>query len=339
MLFPPKLPDQLAACEEMLAHVCQQLEAVREDRPVVHAYVLIERGIDMPIYRMADIQLARHKHAVLFEGTPEEHLAKEFSPWLVQLPYLPDTEQLRQLCIASQRFAAIAWIWSPLPLDGLAAHLRHFMSAALWNPETGEDEGEVLLRCTDPRVFPGYVQALLPAQQADLLRPLNVWALWDRHRQWRQWHGDADLAPAIPAPLRISLPQLGVMNRHTQPDKILSMLNRDYGEQAGADNPIWQNLLQLPQDTRYRKLCAILDQARHLGYGSDEDLMLFAALIHLIHPRCYEFPLFRAELERGRHEGKPLAETVLGLPDSVRREIEQQHTHASSGIEMQDASY
>lgn len=319
MLRPSPLPDQRAAADACMKAVEAQFAVFRDKEPEQKGYLLFERGLHRRLGKLADAQLTAYKHAVLFENTPEAHLARDHSPWLVELWDLPGPILLHQLALTSQQYAALAWIWSPLPLAQLADHLRAFMGATLWNDKTGEEEGEIALRCTDPRVFPGILEALLPEQRTALLRPLRAWALWDRHLQWRIWEGPADATPAPPEPLRISLGQLGVMNRHTQPDKIISLLDDEYGH---GDNAVRDQLLQLPADERYRTVWNLIEEAHRFGYRSDQDLMLFTSLACLLHRRFFELPTFSQALRQGGAQGEPLAATVNGLPDRAWQEVE-----------------
>lgn len=319
MFQPSPLPDQQTAEEACRKAIAGQFSHCGEGAPEARVYLLLERGLDRRLIRLAECELKGYPHRALFENTPEAHLARDLSPWLVALEELPAPQLLDQLVRASQRHAAVAWLWSPLGLDALADHLRVFMGAVLWNDKTGSEEGEIALRCTDPRVFPGFFAALNDEQRTALLLPLECWALWDRHLNWRVWAGAANGRAEPAQPLRISLSQLGIMNRETQPDKILSLLDDEYG---AAENAVKAALLDLPADERFRAAWQLIQEGRQLGYGSDRDLMLFVSLAYLIHPRYVDFPLMGSAIRQGGQRGEPLAATIDNLPDQAWQEAE-----------------
>lgn len=323
MLNNPVLPDQLSAIDSLIACLNSQFDAFRELVPTVHSYVLLERGLDSRLQGLGLELFEGLPRQVLYEGLPEAPLAERLSPWLVQLERQPEADFLHQLCIASQRYGAVSWIWSPLGLRALGDHLRAFMGATLWDEEKNAAEGEIAVRCTDPRVLPGFVEALSDAQRNTLFRPLSAWCLWDRHLTWRCWEGEGEATPPEQPCLRLNTQQLEQLNRHTQPDKILSLLQDNYGDFRIPDNPVRRQLLSRPRDARYRAVHELVEKGRAMGYVTDRDLMLFVALAYTLHHRYFEFPEFSRALAAGRQSGQPLGAVINSLPDAAWQEIDR----------------
>lgn len=321
MHIPYNQPEQRAIIQTLQEKAGQEWAAFHED-PALNAYLVIERAMSPELTRLAKRQLQARAHAVLFEHTPEAHLA-ELSPWLIALPSLPEPAVLTPVCTAAQLYGGMVWLWSALDLPALAEHLRKFMGATLYNEATGEIEGDIALRSTDPRVLPGFIEALHPHQRDAFLQPIRACAIWNRHLQWQRWDGPAEPVTEPLPPLHISLGQLGVMNRHTQPDKILHLLETEYGQQN--DSPVHLHLLSQTQDARYRAVCACTETARRIGYENDQDLALFASLTYLCHPRFSEAPRFRQAMQDGIRNKISLANTVIALPDAAWEEIDRMH--------------
>lgn len=329
MIRSPSQPEQTLAIRTLHTQVRQLLASLPEQCPTLRSYVLIERGLHPKLGWLAKQLEHTAARAILFENTPEAHLAETLSPWLVTIPQPIDDGQLYVLCNAAQQFGGICWIWSTWPLPRLANHLRTFMGGTLHNAATQEEEGEIALRLTDARVFPGICAALTTAQQTELLRPIHTLGIWNRQLQWQTWHGTNDAEDFAPTPLRISTMQLEAMNRHTQADKILSLLAEEYSQAGQPPNPVYSQLLSLPQDARYRAVQDLLNTGREIGYETDPDLLLFVSLAYVCHPDFHAVPGMRRAMEAGVHQEQSLATTLATLPDKVWQEIEHQPTRIS----------
>lgn len=321
---------QAALIDEMAKHGASSSDA--------GLYLLVDCGIAPSVLRFATRHLSTFAHTALLENTPEEHLAKRFSPWLVALPgELTEAWQggerttlLGDLCRLAQDHPAVSWLWSSNDLDALSGHLRRFMSGSLWNEPEQLDEGEVFLRYYDARVLCAYLSVLSPAQRNALLRPLAAWALWDRHLAWHTWAGiDAPVGEPEPAIFRYTLTQQERLAFAGQPDKVLHLI-ADGHARAGADSPLRRNLFDLPPDARYRRISTLVSEARELGLRSDADLMLYAVLALDIHPRFIDHPELQRRVMPALRASGDFSAALDGVPDAAWHDLARaQENHPS----------
>lgn len=298
-----------------------------------NVYLLIDCGIAPAVLRFARQRLAAFEHTILLQGTPEESLAERFSPWLVAIPAQiihgwlagEDDGLLHDICRMAQAHPAVSWLWSHCAIGALTLHLRHFLGGILLGADENIQEGEVFLRYYDARVLPSFLAALSPMQRESVLRPLVLWGLWDRHLNWQIWGGQDD-ATANPRgeTLCYSMRQQQQMALASQPDKVLHLIGEHHGNENGSP-ALRQDLLDLPQDARYRKISALVHEARAIGLESDADLMLYAVLVIDVHPRFTDHPEIRTKVLPHLRDGGDFPVLLNSVSDETWNTLAAEH--------------
>lgn len=336
---PPRIaPATQAAAAAHRSALIDELGRRREIPSRAQLYLLIDCGMSPAVRRFAIGRLSNFEHAVLLERTPEEHLAERFSPWLLAIPEQitdawlerDDDPLLNDLCLLAQESPAISWLWSSNDLHALTNHLRGFLGGILGAADDSGDEGEVFLRYYDARVLATYQSILTPLQRTAFMRPIAMWALWNRHLTWKTWSGpDEPADPPDPALVRYTPAQQTQLALASQPDKILHRIFESYGEDADS-NRVRNDLLNLPQDARHRKIAALVDEARALRLRSDADLMLYAVLAIDIHPRFIDHPEMQAKVVPGLRAGDDFAALLDNVSATAWHELDTEQANLAS---------
>lgn len=308
-----------------LRHLRQAIADCRAASPTSSLYMLIDRGMAPQVRRYASRALAGFSHEVLFAGTPEAGFADEYSPWLVAVPADvagawaegARSEIAQKLCELAQEYACVSWLWSPVALGPLTAHLRAYLSGCLRNEHEDVDEGEVFLRYFDARVLPGFIQVLTAEQRNHFLQPIQRWGLWDRSLAWRSWDGGSTSVPD-PIPTRLlsyTLAQQHALARHSQPDRLLSRLADDHAVAEYGEYSVGGQLLALPPDARYRRMRHLIEIGGLLGLCSDPDLVLHAVVACCMHPSYHEHPQIARALRERMLGGGKFADVIACVDD------------------------
>ena len=127
-------------------------------------------------------------------------LPREASPVLLALVEPSRPRQVDELLRMPDGTSSQVWLWSPLALDALAAHLGAPIKPA-------SSLGRIVFRYYDPRLLSRLPTILRPPQWQQLMAPLSHCAGQDGEGKGFEWQGEA-VADATPADWELDDEQL-----------------------------------------------------------------------------------------------------------------------------------
>lgn len=216
-------------------------------------YVLLDPTASKRLARW--LQRQGGPRAYLFDA---HDLPREASPVLLSLAQPSGPRQVDELLRLPDGTPSLVWLWSPLELDALAAHLSAPIKPA-------SPLGRIVFRYYDPRLLSRLPTILQPPQWQQLMAPLNRCAGQDGEGKGFDWEGEA-MADAMPVDWELDDEQL---------------------ERCGDWGLAWQLRQTLPAaasagvDTVFHAI----GRAHALGLSTQVDLKCFAELACALHPR------------------------------------------------------
>ena len=328
-------PDPIAAHRAALFGRAADL---RQQQPAMRWCALVETGLHPSLPGI--LAAIGDGSAALFDDTPDQVSAAS-SPRLIDLhcarPGQPSPSSLIDSLLDLTRSSpCVSWLASDQGLDALAAHLRNWLDGKLIGSD-GSELGEVLVRFSDPRVLPGFVDVLTPEQYGELMRPMALWAVWLRSNQWQEWTPPEDNpVRATPQTRAYTLQQQERIERSTRVDRIQALIEDQVTELEDADpmaQHVAQHFLRLPHDQRFQQLHAVLQRADRHGLRADADLQSYSWLALGIHPGFDEHDAVRQAIASAAQAGTSVSDAIAGLPDSVWDAL---HTQAQTAPSIQD---
>ena len=205
--------------------------------------------------------------------------------------------------------SACAWIIGEVPVPvRFADTLTRF--ATIRRP----DRRRHPLRYWDPRVVPHLHRVLEPGHYATLRSAMGNWLFLDlaarlvapqpavsptgtEHATETTWHVSAGQWRRLSA--------IGLINQ------VLAQA-RGWGLHDGSQADIARLAPQLE---------TALHTAENLGYGTEQDMLVFCACALTVHPRFYTHPSVTNALEAGKRRGATLADAVSSFDDAFWADV------------------
>lgn len=304
------------------ATLLRRVAELQERQPSLRFYALVETGLHSELPKLY-LQLA-DRTVALFDGTPEHSLASH-SPRLIDLssegPGQPmQASLMNQLVELACTSPCVSWLVSSEDLTVLACHLRQWLGAKLLDTD-GSELGEVLVRFTDPRVLPGFMDMLTPQQYGDLMRSITLWGVWLRSHRWREWTPPEINPPrSVPPMQSYTLRQQAMLDRATRVDRVQALIE-DQLAMAEVTDPaarrISQDFFSLPPDSRFQQLDRILARSARYQISADADWVVYAWLALGIHEHFDDDEDIRAAIEREVRNGASFAQAVSRIPQDM----------------------
>lgn len=295
---------------------------LRQQQPALRWYALVDPGLHPSL--PDSLPAIDEGSAALFDDTPQQFSTAP-SPRLIDLHrerpgQSSPSSLIDSLLDLTRTSPCVSWLASRQGLDALAAHLRSWMDGKLMDTD-GSEFGEVLVRFTDPRVLPGFMEAITPEQYGELMRPIALWAVWLRAHRWQEWTPPAH-NPVRPLPMMqaYTLQQQVRIEQSTRVDRIQALIEDQVAELEAADpmaQRIAQHFLRLPHDLRFQQLHALLQRAARHGLQADADLQSYSWLALGIHPAFDEHDAIRQAIAGSVQAGSNISDAIACLPDSV----------------------
>lgn len=148
----------------MNVDVIDRFEGLKVGRPHLQLYALVD-GLRHEQVFGAPVA-AEPGQVALFDGTPDAALSAA-GPWLVAAS--EHTVQRDRLMAHPGQTSCVSWLFSEVPLSGLAQLLQLRLDARL------PSGGIALLRFYDPRVLRGLARTLTPEQREAFFAHIHEW--------------------------------------------------------------------------------------------------------------------------------------------------------------------
>lgn len=256
--------ERPALIQETAHGWAQTLTALVKEHGRVHVLLNRLNGLDERL--VAPVQAQRDQAPLL---DPYFGGAMARTPLLValtmaELPLLDLTAELAAHAAAHDALAPSpvhGWVVSPAATAPLADHLRRQMDLRL--PGRGR---AVYFGYFDHRVMPRLPHVLTPAQLAQLLGPVDLWAGAGRNGQLFRVHKPAPAEPPDRGSLNLAPGQAEALERLAVVNAVLRRLHAQG--------------VRMPQPDDDARLDAFVVQARGLGLARPDDQAAYAALAH-----------------------------------------------------------
>ncbi|WP_439889629.1 DUF4123 domain-containing protein [Ralstonia sp. 25C] len=298
------------AWEQWRERLLAQFEPSFDHEAPTHLYVLADTrgnpGVDTLLPQVPGLAWSS-----LWSGSVLESYV-DISPYLIRIDRLAladprdlQTRLVRRLWKEGHGLHMLTWIWSPLALEILSEHLRHYTQY-----ET-PDQRAYFLHFYDNRILERLRAVWTPEQAQAFISSCTE--LWYRDRDMNvvSWHNDAPPAHiADDGGQRLTAEQHAELLRLGHADKLAMQLRAMYG--AALD--------KFSDAALYRRVSKQLERAARHRVTGDDALLSYVSKGVLVSATFDEHPVIAERLTRARQGSLSHSEALSQINRDVLRE-------------------
>lgn len=296
-------------------HLLTQFEMLSDEALRAKLYLLVDSRANHGVDKLLP-QVPGLAWASLWQGSVLESYT-DIAPYLIQIDRMAFSDPrdlqnrlVRRLWKEGFEQYMLTWVWSPLDLESLSRHFRHYCSY------TTPDKRAYFLHWYDNRILERMRTVWTAEQVRAFLSPCAE--LWYRDRDQNDvvWHNDAEAVDsAITEEQVLSVDQHGQLLKLGMPDKFAMQLREMYG--AILDS--------VSDTTLFHRVSEQLGRAERYRIVEDDDLLNFVSKGLVISPRFDEHPVIEERLARAMQGAMTYRDALTGIDREVLRQASCMH--------------
>lgn len=309
-----------SAWESWRERLLAQFEIHSEKELHAELYLLVDSRANPGIDKLLP-QVPGLTWASLWQETVLESYA-DIAPYLIHIDRIAFSDPrdlqnrlVRRLWKEGLELHMLTWIWSPLALESLSQHFRHYCRYAT------PDKRAFFLHCYDNRILERLRAVWTEEQAHAFLSPCAE--LWYRDRGLSDvvWQNDAS---AVDLPISkeevLSVEQHKELLRLGLPDKFAMQLREMYGA-----------ILDSVSDTMlFRRVSEQLGRAARYRIADDDALLNYVSKGLVISPGFDEHPVIQARLTRAMQGEMTYRDALTNIDREVLRQASRMHELSNS---------
>ncbi|WP_179402249.1 DUF4123 domain-containing protein [Burkholderia guangdongensis] len=320
LVRPASAQDVESAWEQWRERLLAQFEILSDEEQRVQLYVLVDSRANPGVDKLL-LQVPGLAWVSLWQDSVLESYT-DIAPYLIQIDRtsLSDPRDLqsrlvRRLWKEARDLHMLTWIWSPLTLESLGSHFRHYCRY------TTQDKRAFFLHFYDNRILER-LRAVWAAEQARAFLSPCVEA-WYRNRDLNEvvWRDDAAAGvAAIPDEQCLTVEQHTNLLQLGRADKLAMQLREMYG--AILDS--------VSDTTLFHRVSEQLGRAARYRIADDEDLLNYVSKGLVISPWFDEHPLIQERLTRAMQGETTYRDALTGIDREVLHQASRMHEQPNS---------